>query len=73
MISLILYISGTIGVIAVITTLYFYAKNKGKKEEKKKNIDEFVRINNEVKEQLTAVDCLDDAGVRDELREFTRD
>ena len=67
------YIFGFIGLISIISGFYFYAKKRGRNDEKMANMKELLRINNVAKKQADSVDAMSNDAVRDGLRKYTRD
>jgi hypothetical protein len=71
--KIISYISTGIAFIIGMIGMYFAVKKKGANEEKQKNIEQTLKVVNEVKKQTNAVDDMSASAVRDELQQYTRD
>ncbi|MFA5030671.1 MAG: hypothetical protein WC495_03720 [Patescibacteria group bacterium] len=71
--KIISYISAGVTFIIGMIGMYFAVKKKGANEEKQKNIEQTLKVVNEVKKQTNVVDNMSTSSVRDSLREFTRD
>lgn len=67
-----IYLSAIASFIGGLIAIYLFGKNKGKHEEKEKNINNIIESHNEAKEQINKVDCMPSDTAREQLREFSK-